>query len=214
MRPRKCLIKLQTTAIKRVHRLKRLLSSTSHPKDAPELLIANTTIETLNTWSNFSRSFYLSCALHSKAVSGNRIITTSNPSNINDAIGHAMQCWKPSATPHSSGIWVRRYEPTWHDQNILSSVCSHIGCSNITNIRDGLSGGQTFFSDLPTFRNFYAHRNQETELAAMNKATRYSISSTLKPSAILREFPIGETSTLLVKWLDELEFTIEYLCYE
>lgn len=214
MRPKKCLIKLQATAIKKVHRLKRLLGSMSHPKDAPELFIANTTIETLNTWSNFSRSFYLSCALHSKAVSGNRITSILSSANINDAIGHAMRRYKHWVTPNSSGIWARRDEPTWHDQNILSSVCSHIGCSNITNIRDGLSGGQTFFSDLPTFRNFYAHRNQETELAAMNKATRYSISSTLKPSAILREFPIGETSTLLVKWLDELEFTIEYLCYE
>jgi len=214
MRPRKCLIKLQATAIKKVYRLKCLLSSISHPKDAPELYIANTTIETLNTWSNFSRSFYLSCALHSKAVNGNRITTTSRAANFNDAIGYAMQCCKPKVTLNSSGIWARREEPAWHDPNTLIRICTEIQCSNITNICDGLSGGQTFFSDLPTFRNFYAHRNQETELAAMNKAPRYSISATLKPSAILREFPIGETSILLVKWLNELEFTIEYLCYE
>jgi len=214
MRPSKYLVKLQTAAIKRVQRLKRSLSLSSHPSNAPEICLANTTIEALNTWNNFSRSFYLSCTLNPRAVNGNRITTTVVTANFNDAIGCATLLSKPNITPNPYGIWDRRYEPTWHDSNIFLRVCRHIGCSNIDNIVDGLSGGQTFFSDLSTFRNFYAHRNQQTANKAMNKSLRYSISATLRPSEALRSFPINETSTLLEKWLDEIEFTIKYLCYE
>ena len=118
------------------------------------------------------------------------------------------------ARPDTSGIWDRRDEPTWRKPSILIDVCSNIGCSNILNIRDGLSAQQTFFSDLPDFRNFYAHRNQQTEFATMEEASTYSISATLRPSDILRAFPINESLRLLDKWLDEIKFTIQYLCYE
>jgi len=214
MRPRKYLVKLQIAAIKRVQRLKRSLSLSSHPSNASEIYLVNTTIEALNTWNNFSRSFYLSCTLNPKTVNGNKITTTVITANFNDAIGRAIVYFKPSRTPNSSGIWHRRDEPTWHDPNTLLSVCGHIGCSNIINISNGLSGGQTFFSGLPTFRNFYAHKNQQTENAAMQKSPIYSIPATLRPSEALRAFPINETSTLLEKWLDEITVTIEYLCYE
>ena len=215
MRPRKYLIKLETTAIKKVQKLKRSLSVIHDPITIPEIYLANITIEALNTWINFSRSFYLSCStLCPKTSNGNRVTTDVRVTDFNDAIGRAIRLVNSRARPDSSGIWDRRDEPTWRKPSTLIDVCSNIGCSNILNIRDGLSAQQTFFSDLPDFRNFYAHRNQQTEFAAMQKAPTYSISATLRPSDILRAFPINESSRLLEKWLDEIKFTIQYLCYE
>jgi hypothetical protein len=215
MRPRKYLIKLQNTAINKLHRLKRLLTNTlvTSSNNETESCLTYVTVETLNTWSNFSRSFYLSCTLQPKTVSGIRVTTSLSTANFNNAIGIAILLFKPSKTANSLGIWDRRDEPTWHDSHTLTSVCTHIGCSNITNIIDGFSGGQKFYSHLPTFRNFYGHRNQKTEYAARQIAPTYGISATLRPSNILCEFPIGGTSSLLLQWINEIEFTIEYLCY-
>ena len=220
MRPSKYLIKLQKTAINKVHRLKRLLENvpTFSSSNEIEVCLTYVTIETLNTWSNFSRSFYLSCTLHPKTVNGNRVTTHLRTSNFNDAIGQVIPLYKNRASPNSQGLWHRRDEPTWHDPSTIIRVCTHIGCSNIGDISNGLSGGQTFFAHLPVFRNFYGHRNQQTENAAMQLAPRYGIPATLRPSDILRQFPISGTSTpstsiLLLQWLDEIEITIEYLCY-
>ena len=220
MRPSKHLKKLQETAINKVHRLRRLLTNipVSSSSNEIETCLTYITIETLNTWSNFSRSFYLSCTLQPKTVSRNRVTTLVRPANFNDAIGQAIRLYRSSANPNSQGLWHRREEPTWHDPSTINRVCAHIGCSNIADISDGLSGEQTFFAHLPVFRNFYGHRNQQTERAAMQLAPRYGISATLRPSDILRQFPISSTSTpstsiLLVKWIDEIEATIEYLCY-
>ena len=220
MRPSKYLIKLQKTAINKVHRLKRLLNNISNLSSNNEIEICLTyvTIEALNTWSNFSRSFYLSCTLHPRTVNGNRVTTRIETGNFNEAIGEAISLYRSSATPNPQGLWHRREEPTWHERSTITKVCNHIECSNITDISHGLSGQQTFFTHLPVFRNFYGHRNQQTEKAAMQLAPRYGIPATLRPSDILRQFPISGTSTpstsiLLVQWLDEIEFTIEYLCY-
>lgn len=220
MRPSKYLIKLQKTAINKVHRLKRLLNNISNLSSNNEIEICLTyvTIEALNTWSNFSRSFYLSCTLHPRTVNGNRVTTRIETGNFNEAIGEAISLYRSSATPNPQGLWHRREEPTWHERSTITRVCNHIECSNITDISHGLSGQQTFFTHLPVFRNFYGHRNQQTEKAAMQLAPRYGIPATLRPSDILRQFPISGTSTpstsiLLVQWLDEIEFTIEYLCY-
>ena len=216
MRPHKSLIKLQKVAIKRLTRLEQLSTNILSISSNRELetLFTYITIETLNTWSNFSRSFYLSCALSAKTVSGRRITISTTIANFNDAIGLAILECKPSATPNIAGIWHRRQEPTWHDPTVIMRICNHIGCSNITQIQSGFSGGLTVFNNLPTFRNFYAHRNQQTEYAAMQIASRYGISNLLKPSQILLSLPLNRSQPLLIEWIDELILTVEYLCYE
>lgn len=216
MRPHKNLIKLQKTAIKKLTKLEQLsnnILSISSNKEI-ETHLTYITIETLNTWSNFSRSFYLSCTLSAKTVSGKRISISRTIANFNDAVGLVIPLYKRSATPNHSGIWHRRDEPTWHDPNVIMNICDHIGCSNITEIRAGFSGGLTVFKNLPTFRNFYAHRNSQTEYAAMQIATQYSISNLLKPSQILLSLPLNGNQPLLIEWIDELILTVEYLCYE
>ena len=217
MRPHKSLIKLQKVAIKRLTRLEQLstnILSISSNREV-ETLLTYITIETLNTWSNFSRSFYLSCVLSAKTVSGRRITISTTIANFNDAIGLVIPANKKRhATPNNAGIWHRRFEPTWHDPRVIMDICNQIGCSNITQIQSGFSGGLTVFNNLPTFRNFYAHRNQQTEYAAMQIASQYGISNLLKPSQILLSLPLNRSQPLLIEWIDELILTVEYLCYE
>jgi hypothetical protein len=217
MRPHKSLLKLQKVAIKRLNYFEQLLltigSNNSFRQN--EIVLEYITIELLNTWVNFSRSFYLSCTIFPKSVSGNRITTTILLHSFNDAIGVAISQTNRNHSPNSQGIWRRKDEPTWHDPNFMIKVCRHIGCSNIAEIESGLSGGQTVFINLPTFRNFFAHRNQQTELAAKTVALqKYGISAPqLKISEILLLPPLSETQPLINIWIVEMKITIEFLCY-
>jgi hypothetical protein len=218
MRPHKSLLKLQKVAIKRLNYFEQLLSTvgSNNSFEQNETTLAYITIELLNTWVNFSRSFYLSCTIFPKTVSGNRITTTMLLNSFNDAIGVAISQTNRRRSPNNQGIWHRKDEPTWHDPNVIIKICRYIGCSNIAEIESALSGGQTVFTNLPTFRNFFAHRNQQTELAAKTVALqKYGISAPqLKISQILLLLPLSETQPLIIIWIVEMKITIELLCYE
>lgn len=217
MRPHKHLKILEKTAIKKLSKLEKLVEGiiSSNSGREADTVLAYVTIETLNTWRNFIRSFYLSCTLSPKTVNGKKItIICSTVTNFHDAIGFAISLCKPRIPFYPGGAWNRRDEPTWHDPNSIIKICTGIGCSNIAEIQSAFSGGVTVFKDLPVFRNFYAHRNKESEKAAMQTALTYSISNILKPSEILLSPPLGKTQVLLIEWINELILIIEYLCYE
>jgi hypothetical protein len=84
-------------------------------------------IEALTTWANFSREFYLSCAvLHPKTVSGARV----PPSFLDERAAllraiHRLNRQKypvavraPRITPH--------YEPSWHEKRVLSQMSKEV----------------------------------------------------------------------------------------
>jgi hypothetical protein len=87
-----------------------------------------------------------------------------------------------------------------------------IGSSSLADVQATFSLGYTVFRDLPVCRNFFAHRNRDTENAAMNLALRYGIAGSPRPAKMLLSFPYGGTEPLLLKWLHEIEFTVQYLC--
>src|SRR5690606_6596746 len=117
-----------------------------------------------------------------------------------------------SAVPNSSGIWNRRDEPDWNSSRTLITLCTMIGCSNLADITAAFSSGSRVLLDLPAFRNFYGHRNEQTQSAAMQLASHYGISATMRPSTILLTRGLGRGLPLIVDWIDDLDFTIEYLC--
>ena len=91
--------------------------------------------------------------------------------------------------------------------------CQLINASNISDVQAAFSSGTRVFLDLPVFRNYFAHRNYQTEEAAMNAAAQYGIPVTLPPHQILFEKPIGRPQGLIHDWIDDMVFTVEYLCH-
>jgi len=163
-----------------------------------EALLSFVVIEILNTWTNFSRAYYLSCILKPRTVSGKRIIVLSLIPDFNSAISVAITHLRPHMTPPASGIWHRRDEPSWYDHNLLMRCCRNIGCSNITDIQAAFSLGSRVFVDLPVFRNFFAHRNSQTGKAAADLGPQYGIPATLRPSQILLSSPLGRPQPLIL----------------
>ena len=174
--------------------------------------IAITTLDLLNAWNSFSRSYALSCIMKPRRVRGGRVTVTRTGLDFNGVIGIMVAKHRRFATPSAAGIWHRRDEPPWHDTAILVDCCRELGCSHITQVEAAVSLQSRAFGDLPVFRNFFAHRNKGTAKAARDLAPRYSIPSSRHPLEILTSAPTGRPYPLLVDWIDDIAVTVELLC--
>jgi len=211
MQRTKRLRKLRIALRWRLKRLEQRLSSVSSRSGRPEreVVVSYVAIEALNAWAMFSRSFYLSLPLDT-ITERQRRITLSAPAA--DHLGAAITLYKPRAAPSSSGGWHRRDEPTWHDPNVLITVCRNRGCSVQTQLEASFSLQQNVFRDLPVCRNFFAHRNQSSSLAARNIAPRYTLPTYLSPCDLLLAVSPGQSTSVILSWMDEMNITAEFIC--
>jgi hypothetical protein len=216
MRPSRDLVKLRRQAIGFLGRLRvDVASVASDFSPHSRKVIGQVTIDLLNNWSIFSRSYYLSCILRPKRERGGRVIATTFPGNgFNDAIGLAIRRYRPSRTPLPNGSWDRRDEPPWHDINVLLTSCAGLGCSNLAQIQASLSTGTTVFNRLPAFRNFFAHRNEASARSALTQAGGFRNSSSIRPhpADILRSPPLTRPFPLLLEWIHDVEITVQWMC--
>lgn len=211
MRRCKRLRRLRITLNQRIARLERRLKGVSGNGQHPDrdVTVAYVAIEALNAWALFSRSYYLSCVLGARTERRKHVTLTVAPS---DPLGAAITHYKPRAQPNAAGIWHRRDEPTWHDPNVLMTLCKKVGCSIQPQISAAFSLNQNVFRDLPVFRNFFAHRNGQTSEAAKNIAPRYTLPTHLSPTEILLAVSPGSASSVVDEWLAEIKITAECLC--
>jgi hypothetical protein len=216
MNPRKLIGRLEMSACKRLTKLQNIAaslpSSGMPPPPVFEPQICYATIEAANTWSNFSRAFYLSCAFEGRCGTSGRIVNTTKGLTHHEALSKAIQIAKPGLPVPSNGVWHRRDEPAWHDHALLRRTLNNIGCSKVVELDAVASMGSRVLIDLPVFRNYFAHRNVQTERAAKSAAPYNNISATYRPSQILLTVPVGGTFPLLTEWLYDLIFIVQYLC--
>jgi hypothetical protein len=174
-------------------------------------IMSYVTIECLNGWANFARAYFLSCTLSPWRKNGSQITLSDRTiRTFDDAIKAAMQKCKPWIWRR--GTWDRRDEPAWHVPKTFIDSCNQIGCSNYTDILNAFSIPTQVFEHLPTFRNFYAHRNDYTAIKAKNIARYYSIVAREHPSRILLTPAYGRPQTLILDWIDDISNVIEHLC--
>lgn len=204
--------KLRKAYCYRLNRLRHRLSQCSGLCESEQdMLIAYSTIEAINGWAAFVRSYYLSCMMNAETERGRTVLVSQSGLSADAAIGVAVQRFKPNVSPLASGQWHRRTEPPWHDPNTLLTLSAHVSCSQHSEISAAFSLGATVFAGLPVFRNFFAHRNEGTLSAVRSIAPRYMVPSTLRPAAMLVFRPLTRPSGLLDEWLDELEVTARLL---
>jgi hypothetical protein len=195
------------TALSRqfAHRIGRLVplvkSAQSPANNVLDRATAYVAIELLNSWANFCRAFYISSALHAWTASGTRV-TTSTPRivNVPDATDFAMYTLKPR-TPRP---WTRRQEPTWHSSAQLIKLLMALGASNLATVTAALSYPTDAFGYLPTARNFFAHRNEDTARKLHNIAAPMLISAIGHPTNILIQKRPARPNNVLTDWALDL----------
>ena len=166
-------------------------------------------IETLTTWTNFCRSYYLSCSVgRARQLRGTYV--THSRSNIvdeHDALIEAIAEVKPNILPRvqQSPRIRARDEPNWHDKQTLVRLSSRMQFSNNPDIVVAFSYPSTFMSDLPTVRNFFAHRCYNTARKVENLAkTNYGLTELGHPSDLINKVITGRAESLIVEWLIDM----------
>ena len=125
-------------------------------------MIAFVTIETLNFWVRFARSYYFSCAIGAKRINGTRVTFGEIPDHTTfAALAFAVKISKrkPVLPPYS---W--RDEPTWRNPSILLRLFVSGDASNLSELNRAFGVATSVFDQLPKARNFFAHRNFQTKL--------------------------------------------------
>jgi hypothetical protein len=214
VRHRRRLSKVAQSTRERFRKLQRLVETVDTANQwLTELVVAHVTIELVSTWSNFVRSYYLSCALNARLGRRSRIRTSRPYASAQDALGAAVLRFNPKATPLATGLWHRRDEPDWKNNGTLITLASEASWSNLETIAAALSiRGARSTVDPPVARNFYAHRNAGTLAAARSLGPRYGIPQYERLSQILLAIPSGSPNSLLVEWTGELDTITEWLC--
>jgi len=173
--------------------------------------LAYVAIEAQNLWGNFSRSYALSCLFRPKRVANGKVTLTNASITTPAAVLFlAAQVRRGAAAVLPT---TRRDEPAWHERALLIKLCLAMGCSHAADVQSALSLMTTVFEGLPTFRNFYAHRNDESAEKAIAFARRqYLITGIYHPSAALATPAYKRPQPLILDWLDEMQAVMELLC--
>lgn len=210
MRATTDLTKLSASAGCRVRKLRALVTSAASTGDADQH-IARAVIEAHNTWCNFLRAYLLSYLVAPRNRLGVRVrlqnLAIGTPGDLLHAAVKA--CRGPAAQAPTE----RRDEPAWHDIQNFLRACAALNPTNLAHVHAVLSSQTRVFSDLPTFRNFYAHRNEETAARAINLARRYYLITGVRhPTEALLRPARRRPQPLLMDWLDEMTTVMEFLC--
>jgi hypothetical protein len=172
--------------------------------------IAFVVIEAMNLWASFARAYYLSWFLRPMTMTGHRVICSSHFRMFEDAIIFAIRRlrWRN----YSRVSPARRDKPAWHDPRTLLTLPTEIGVSNLNEVQAAFSLGATYPSNLPTVRNFYAHRNDETFRKVRDKAVLLGLGRNLRPCEFVCMALPSRPQNLISDWLDEIRLTVELLC--
>lgn len=184
-----------------------LTAMTSSPNDER---IAFVVIEALNIWGSFARAYYLSWFLYPTTMSGNRVSCSNQIQKFEDALIFAIR--RLRSRKYSGVRPSRRDEPIWHDPSTLLTLATEIGVSNLNEVQAAFSLGATYPNVLPTVRNFYAHRNDETFRKVREKAMMLGMGRNLRPCEFLCMSLPSRPQNLISDWIDEIRLTIELLC--
>jgi hypothetical protein len=168
-------------------------------------------LEAQNLWSNFVRSYLLSC-LHGPTRVNNAAVLVGNAAVVTpgDVLTIATRVWKGPAAAAPAD---RRDEPPWHEKRFLLRTCEEMQCSHYADVQAARGIPTRVFEDLPTFRNFYAHRNEESARKAVELARRYYLIGGVRhPTHVLAQAAHKRPQPLLLDWLDDMSVIVEFLC--
>lgn len=211
MNPSRDLVVLKRSIIRRAVFLRQLIHAFAPPLDAPaDRLVSYTTIEALNIWASFARAYYLSCCVSNARRGSGVQVTLAGPNITNtiDALFWACKIVKGSKKPPKS----RREEPAWFDPNTLLKTFAALDVSNLHQIQAAFSYSTNVFIHLPTARNFFAHRNEETMRRLRDLARNLGINPNQPACDIVCSATGSRPQNVLADWLNDLQNVAILLC--
>lgn len=195
--------RLTSSAERRLLRLETLARAIRVPLDpADRRTLAFIAIEAANLWAQYSRCLYLSAAMGALDPAGRRTVSTP-ASNESDALDLAVYALRPKLRG-TRKKWTRQELPDFQNKGHLTKTLKYIAASISPDVDAAVSYNSRVLFDLPTIRNFYAHKGLETAVAASSLARHYGITKRLSPPALLFEVAPSAGDVLIREWLSDL----------
>lgn len=187
----------------RLKRLTDLTAGLSMPVTPPKRrLISYVTIEAANLWAQYSMSFYYSIALGARDASGHRIAAVLAATK-EDALTLAVHVLHPSLVG-TVGPWKNWQTPDWQNKGHLVKLVKSVGPSMLSDVDKAVSYPTRVLYDLPTMRNYYAHKAERAASAALKLRQNYGITGVSAPDELLCTNPTASSDILLNEWLSDL----------
>lgn len=194
----------------RLARLRELCVGLTLPPTPPQRrLISYTVVEAANLWSTYSRCFFISAALGARDSTGQIIVAAAvrTPADAEDLAVHALH---PKLRA-KSGPWSRRDQPDWQNKGHMLKALNYVGASVYGSVDQAVSYPTRVLSDLPTMRNFYAHKAERAADPARKLGRHYGITRRLSPPDLLCSVPKSGGDVLLNEWLADLSAIIQLM---
>lgn len=194
---------LTNTAEARLQRLRLLAASVGPPlTPASRRVLSYVTIESANLWAQYALCVFLSSAFGARDHNGRRIVSNPVPDQ-----SHALDLAVYAIHPKLRGIrrsWNSSEMPDFQNKGHLALALGYIGATILPDVDVAVSYQTRVLSDLPTMRNFYAHKGERSARKASVLGTHYGLTRALPPSVLLCTPIPGRPDALLVEWLDDL----------
>jgi hypothetical protein len=194
---------LTETAQARLDRLQDLSAGLRQPfTPGDRRLLSYVTIEAASLWAQYSTCLFLSAALGARDASGKRVVR-SPTHDTKQAIDLAVY----AVHPRLRGItrpWKPYELPDFQNKGHLMMALAYIGATIYAEVDAAVSYKTRVLADLPTMRNFYAHK---AELAARKAAAlgpHYGLTRPMSPHDLLCTPPLEGGGLLLNEWLADL----------
>ena len=164
--------------------------------------VAFASIELLNCWAGFSRSLYFSVCFGARDASGGTIATAMDLHDVLDAQLFAAQRFTRRTLQR--GAVTHRDEPNWLQPSTLITLLNDIGASNLATVSTALAGNTRVLADLPSVRNFFGHRGQDTARKAAGVGRNYGKPGHLHPAELCVAFAPGRSQSIIRDWAADL----------
>ena len=175
-----------------------------------ERLVSYLVIEAYSLWYGLNRSVFFSCAYEATHPRLGRVKTTfGRPLTTTDALNQAV--WLSNSRKNGQyRNWSHRDEPSWGDQSAIAPLFRKLAPTNLGDLSSGWSVPTEVMKDLPTFRNFYAHKSEDSVVKAKKRYIKYSISSSYSPTEALLHRTPSKATPVVVGWLYDLQSVIGF----
>ncbi len=183
------------------------------PSDSPRLMTGYLVMELDNLVLGGMRRFLFSSLLGTRTVSGHRVTVSTKYYSEGEVSAKILSIVNtPKFIKLKQPISITRdNEPTIRDPRKLEDILTKCGASNVGSVQKALQLNTNLFRDLPTLRNFYAHRNEDTWTKLRVKAVSLGLSSFKHADDVVYAVLAGRPVSLLEDWIADAGVFFEEL---
>lgn len=162
MRPCHKLPHLALMYEERINRLVAVLAASAATPSNRRLEAASfVTLEAVNAWEMFVRSYCLSIIMGARSASGALAVATRQRGADPEASLRIVFSVANPGKAIPTNV-THRDEPDWYDRQVLIMLSSHLAFSNASSVGAALRLPEADFRDMRTMRNFFAHKSEST----------------------------------------------------